>query len=189
MKKLLSLLVAALVAFALCAPAMALTREDIIITGPAETVPFGEAFTLRADVALPDGVEIVSYQWKYYSYSAHPIDGATDAVVRVAPGDAYPEASQPYVAATRVYFCDVTFAETDTDGNVTNTFDLSSQWSRVDITPERKITFGELLKESLQNGFGFAAMTSFLSGFVLLPFFPVTFLIGFFLCFFGLIFE
>ena len=190
MKKLLALLLSALLVFGLSAPAAAVSRDDITITGPEEPVPYGESFTLRASVNLPDGVEVASYQWRYFSNSDHRIDGATDAALRVALGDAsYPEASAPYWPAMRNYGCDVTFAEKDTDGSVINTFTLSSRDVRVNIARERKMNFGEILKESFETGLGFVAMTSVLSGYLLLPFFPVTFLIGFFLCFFDLIFK
>lgn len=189
-QRLLALLLTALLAFSLSAPAMAVTREDITITGPAGVVPFGQAFTLRVAVDLPDGTEVVAYQWWCDKSGGYRIDGATDADLYVTLGDAcYPEAYKPYYPARRNYACIVTFAEKDTVGNVINTFTLTSQDVRIDMNQERKRNFGEILKDSFEEGGAFVAMSSVMSGFFLLPFFPVTFVIGFFLAFFSFLFE
>jgi len=189
-KKLLALLLTVLLVLSLSAPAMALSRDDITITGPTGPVPFGEAFTLSVAVEnLPEGVEIESYKWRVSYGGSARIEDATDSIL-LAPGDpAYPEASAPYWPAMRSYSCDVTFAEKDTDGNAINAFTLSSQSIRVDVSRERKMNFGELLKESAESGLGFAMMSSVMTGYFLLPLFPVTFLIGFFFAFFDGLFS
>jgi hypothetical protein len=183
-KKPLALLLALALALALSAPAMAIDRNDITITGPEGLVTFGEAFTLRIDVKnLPAGTEIASYQWRVWRVA---IDGATASTLRVAPGDAaYPIASdKPYEASgEKRYDCVVTFVEKDTGGNVIDTITVESREVRLRVGPEREKNFWEKLWDSLfvmpfTNGVGFAAMSSVMSGYLLLPLFPVTFVIG-----------
>lgn len=183
-KKLLALLLTALLAFALAAPAMAVDRDDITITGPTSAVPFGQAFTLSVSVELPDGTEIESYQWKFFYGSSQQIEGATDSILRVAPGQpAYPKGTEPFWPAQYKYSCSVTLAEKDAQGNTVGTQTIDSLSFDVTVGRERKMNFGEMMKYAAVEGAGFVAMTSFLSAFLLLPLAPITFLIGFFLAF------
>ena len=179
MKRILAALLMLALALSLGLPAAAVTRNDIYITGPEGTVPFGEAFTLSVEVKnLPAGTEIESYQWKYRADFMARIDGATEAALRVAPGDACYPKNRPYYAAKGYYSCDVTFAEKDTDGEVIKTFTLSNQdHIEVIVAPERKRNFGELLQDSFYEGLGIASFFSVMSGYLLLPLFPV-FLVG-----------
>jgi len=180
-KRILAALLTLALALTLALPAAAITRDAITLTGPDQPVPYGESFTLSVSVDLPDGVEVESYQWGWQKQ----IDGATGPSLTVTPDDEfYPEADKPYSSARRRYWCRITFVEKDTDGNVIDTVMIAGNDIDVTVAPERGIRFGELLKESCTSGFAFILASSVLSGYILVPFFPITFLIGFFLRFF-----
>ena len=160
-KSLFTLLLATILAFGISAPALAegelletqiisITSDDIVITYH-QHVPYREPFTLRVEVDLPEGVEIVSYQWLFRQYSFLPwkrIDGATDSVLHGAYGDSfYPE---PTKISGKVFMfcCEITFVLKDAQGNVTDTAVIPSNytnalaqplWKPGDVSYERKL--------------------------------------------------
>jgi len=189
MKKTLALLLTALLVFSLALPAMASIDTEAIkitVTGPEDVLSFGVAFTLRVSVDLPDGVEIASYQW---SDRNGPLNGATDSVLKIAPDNAfYPTAHVPYAAAVQNYRCEITFVEKDADGNEIDSHVQPSKEMRVEVAPERKPRFFEILRMSFSAGLSAAAMGAVMSGFLLLPLTPIVFFVMFFVCFFHLLF-
>ena len=189
-KKLLALLLTLALALGLALPAMAISRNDITITGPTEPVPFGEAFTLSVAVNIPAGTEIVSYRWQISYEGSARIEDETDSILHATPDDThYPKASAPYSSASCHYSCAVSFVEKDADGNIVNTSTINSPSFVVTVARERKMDIWENIKLSSEAGVQLALIASFFSAYFLLPFFPITYLIGFFLCFFGQLFD
>jgi len=147
-KKLLALLLAAILALGISAPAMAeeelleaqsigVTQDDIIITNH-QIVSYREPFSLSVEASPPEGVEIVSYQWWFrreYSAPQEQIEGATNPTIHAAYGDPY------YLEPTKIsgvvprFSCVVTFAAKDAQGNVTDTAAIRSQESNVLMQP------------------------------------------------------
>ena len=186
-KTLLALLLALAMVFTLALPATAARRDrkdiTITVTGNENFLPFGSAFTLRVSVAMPDNVELESYQWLVWGGGFGNLTGETDSVLHAAPGDdIYPfNASKPYVYSGERYQCAVTFVEKDANGSVIDTLTQISSEIRVGINPERNANFWETLKDSAGFGLFLAGATIGQSVGWLLPLSPITFLAGFFI--------
>ena len=183
-KKLLTLLLAALLAFGVSAPAMALNKEDIKITmtGPKQPLPFGSEFTLSVKVEepLPEGVEIASYQWFYRGNDI--MSGETESTLHRAPGELhYPRASYPYESGDTWYSCRVTFSEQDADGNMVHTTISGNSFS-VKVAPERaKKTFREAIDSATRFAPKFLAGLTMMSGGLGILFAPIILVVGFIL--------
>lgn len=117
-KNLLALLLAALLAFGIGVPATAAG-----VNAPAEyAIPYGEDFTLQAQIPVPAGVN-VSYQWYYYENNEirRDIQGATGPTLSVAYGAPYYPSHNPYSPSLRFdrdYFVDAAFTGGDVDATV-----------------------------------------------------------------------
>jgi hypothetical protein len=195
-KKPLALLLTLALAFSLALPAMAISYQDITITGPEGPVPFGEAFTLRVEADLPAGMEIVSYQWQgWIDDWWQPLEGATASTLRVTSGDAYyPKASKPYESTGKKDFdCIITFVEKDAGGNVIDTISIESNYVKVQVGPERDRNFWETVWEDyflepFGGGLATAMIVTFWSGGFLIILAPVAFLVGWIGTFFSQLF-
>ena len=153
-KKLLALLLAALLALGLSAPAMAEVNWDdfyFISQPPAKlTIPFGEDFTLSVEVNVPAEVE-VTYDW--HSPRWGRTGKAQGAVFHCTPDHPYypkAPASRPYLEQTVEYICVIYGLEKDAGGNVVGyTQYLEMQHITVTVLPEREPTRWETIRDFL----------------------------------------
>jgi len=187
-KKLLALLLAALLTLGLGAPAIAEGEGSIpisaVIIGPEEPVPFGEAFTLRVELDIPEGVEIesASYWWSWTNWPL-PIEGAKEAMLHVTPSDSfYPVAHSPIGATETLYMCHAVLDGRDADSNAVE-LHTDNLFFTVTVGPEREKTVWEVIwydyiAGPFNTGLGYAGALIFVSWGALLPFAPFIFLFG-----------
>ena len=121
-KKLLALLLACVMAFGLGVSALAEEPLPQIITQPRDqTITNGDSFTLSIEMVVPAGWA-VEYQWVVVYYNAYgeiraeEIQGATQPILRLSPGDAfyppYPPEAKRYGSSLN-YRCDITVRNGD----------------------------------------------------------------------------
>jgi len=175
-KKLLALLLAAVLALGLGAPASALGLEEdwpaFAITAQTQDmeVPYGESFTLRVELNIPNGLT-VGYAW-YRELSGNTVTeiGNSDApALTLSPGSPhYPTSGKPYLAASETYFCRIVDMDKTGNGNVPSAECSFSGHVTVTVLADRGPTLWErtldVLRDIFVRPFSQAAVISVLPG-------------------------
>jgi hypothetical protein len=168
-KKLLSLLLVFVLAFALAIPAayaqegesLFVWDEFYIITQPqGKTVPHGESFTLSVEVSVPAGAT-VTYQW--YLFNGSLIEDAATSTLQLGSSDPgypqMPKATSGNVGYYRAehYYCIINAYEKDTEGTIIDSATLNSDYAAVKV----ENTFWEKLYSVTLEPFVFSIMGTF----------------------------